>query len=93
MNVSMPAEIRDLVTQGAISTAALERRSLDDSSWILRAVCEKLVREWDSLNLGPQVPDVVRRLSGRSVARAGLGDGLRASAAARTRGEVCASVG
>ena len=97
MNVSMPAEIRHLVTQGAISTAALERHSLDDTSWILRAVCEKLVREWDNLNLGPQVPDVVRRLAGRGVARAGLEgvarDGLRAAAPARTSAEVCASVG
>ena len=98
MNVSMPAEIRHLVTQGAISTAALERRSLDDSSWILRAVCEKLVREWDSLSLGQPVPDAVRRLAGRGLARAaqenaGPVDGLLGGVP-RPRGvEVCAGVG
>jgi hypothetical protein len=98
MNVSMPAEIRHLVTQGAISTAALERRSLDDSSWILRAVCEKLVREWDSLSLGQPVPDAVRRLAERGLARttqenAGHIDGLLGSALTARDEEVCTSVG
>jgi hypothetical protein len=98
MNVSMPAEIRHLVTQGAISTAALERRSLDDSSWILRAVCEKLAREWDSLNLSQPVPDVVRRRAGRGLSLAalesgGVLDGPRAGRPARAGVEVCASVG
>jgi hypothetical protein len=98
MNVSMPAEIRHLVTQGAISTAAMERRSLDDSSWILRAVCEKLVREWDSLNLGQPVPDVVRRRAGRGLSRValeggGVLDGPRAGQTARAGAEGCACVG
>lgn len=65
MNVSMPPEIRHLVHQGAISTAALERESVDDSAWIVRAVAEKLVREWDSLHMGVGVPDVVRDLASR----------------------------
>lgn len=70
MNVSMPAEIRRLVKEGAISTAALERESLDDSAWIVRAVCEKLAREWDSLGLREPVPDLVLDLGGRSLAGA-----------------------
>jgi hypothetical protein len=76
MNVSMPAEIRRLVKEGAISTAALERESLDDSAWIVRAVCEKLAREWDSLGLREPVPELVLELGGRSLAGAapaGLG--------------------
>jgi hypothetical protein len=73
MNVSMPAEIRRLVKEGAISTAALERESLDDSSWIVRAVCEKLAREWESLGLREPVPDVVLDLGGRSLAAVSAG--------------------
>lgn len=65
MNVSMPPEIRQLIKQGAISTAALERESVDDSAWIVRAVCEKLVREWDSLHLGVGVPELVHDLASR----------------------------
>ena len=65
MNVSMPPEIRQLIKQGAISTAALERESVDDSAWIVRAVCEKLVREWDSLHLGVGVPETVHDLASR----------------------------
>ena len=65
MNVSMPPEIRQLIKQGAISTAALERESVDDSGWIVRAVCEKLVREWDSLHLGVGVPELVSALGSR----------------------------
>lgn len=65
MNVSMPPEIRQLVKQGAISTAALERESVDDSAWIVRAVCEKLIREWDSLELGGPVPELVRELASK----------------------------
>lgn len=63
----MPAEIRQLVKQAAISTAALQRDSLDDSAWIVRAVCEKLSREWDLLDLGRPLPDVVRALSGHGL--------------------------
>jgi hypothetical protein len=51
MNVSMPSEVRHLVKQAAISTAALERNGVDDSAWIVRAVCEKLQREWEVLGL------------------------------------------
>jgi hypothetical protein len=67
MNVSMPPEIRQLVRQGAISTAALERQSLDDSAWIVRAVCEKLAREWSRLDVGGPMPDIVRHLGSRQV--------------------------
>lgn len=63
MNVSMPAEIRHLVKQGAISTAALERDTLDDSAWIVRAVCEKLLREWELLEFHAPVPEMVRALA------------------------------
>ena len=73
MNVSMPAEIRRLIKEGAISTAALERESLDDSAWIVRAVCEKLAREWDSLGLREPVPDVVLDLGGRALAAPSAG--------------------
>lgn len=73
MNVSMPAEIRRLIKEGAISTAALERESLDDSAWIVRAVCEKLAREWDSLGLREPVPELVLDLGGRSLAAAPAG--------------------
>jgi hypothetical protein len=69
MNVSMPSEIRQLVKQGAISTAALERESIDDSAWIVRAVCEKLLREWDSLGLGEPVPELVRELASQRTPR------------------------
>lgn len=69
MNVSMPAEIRQLVKQGAISTAALERDTLDDSAWIVRAVCEKLVREWDQLDLAGPMPELVRLLGSRPLRR------------------------
>ena len=61
----MPLEIRQLVRQGAISTAALERESLDDSAWIVRAVCEKLAREWSRLDVGGPMPDIVRHLGSR----------------------------
>jgi hypothetical protein len=67
MNVSMPAEIRHLVKQGAISTAALERETLDDSAWIVRAVCEKLVREWDVLDFQAPMPELVRALAANSL--------------------------
>ena len=80
MNVSMPPEIRQLVRQGAISTAALERESVDNSEWIVRAVCEKLVREWDSLHFGAPVPDVVRELASRPAAAARAEFGVRAVA-------------
>lgn len=80
MNVSIPPEIRHLVKQGAISTAALERESVDDSAWIVRAVCEKLVRKWDSLHLGAPVPDLVRDLASRPAAAARAEFGARAVA-------------
>jgi len=66
MNVSMPQEVRGLVRQAAISTAAMERESVDDSAWIVRAICEKLQREWDCLGLGQPLPEPVRRLASRS---------------------------
>jgi hypothetical protein len=65
MNVSMPQEVRGLVRQAAISTAAMERESVDDSAWIVRAICEKLQREWDSLGLGQQPPESVQRIATR----------------------------
>jgi hypothetical protein len=67
MNVSMPAEIRHLVKQGAISTAALERETLDDSAWVVRAICEKLAREWDVLEFRAPVPELVRALAASSL--------------------------
>lgn len=83
MNLSMPAEIRHLVRQAAISTAALERESVDDSTWVVRAVSEKLVREWDSLDLGEPVPELVRGLARYGLApaasRPALGFDVRAS--------------
>jgi hypothetical protein len=79
MNVSMPAEIRHLVKQGAISTAALERETLDDSAWIVRAVCEKLAREWDVLEFRAPVPDLVLALAANSLAvEAGICEGAAA---------------
>lgn len=66
MNVSMPQEVRGLVRQAAISTAAMERESVDDSAWIVRAIAEKLQREWDCLSLGEPLPEAVRRLASRS---------------------------
>jgi hypothetical protein len=72
MNVSMPAEIRELVKQAAISTAARQRDSLDDSAWIVRAVCEKLSREWDCLDLGRPLPELVRVLSGHGLSAAAV---------------------
>ncbi len=72
MNVSMPAEIRRLVKQGAISTAALERDTLDDSAWIVRAVCEKLVREWRVLELPEPIPDWVRALAENALGRSNV---------------------
>jgi hypothetical protein len=65
MNVSMPQDVRGLVRQAAISTAAMERESVDDSAWIVRAICEKLLREWECLGLGQPIPDGVRRLAVR----------------------------
>lgn len=62
MNVSMPREVRGLVRQAAISAAALERANVDDSAWIVRAICEKLGREWDGLGLDEALPESVRRL-------------------------------
>jgi hypothetical protein len=70
MNLSMPAEIRHLVKQAAISTAALERDSVDDSAWVVRAVSEKLVREWECLDLGEPVPELVRVLARHGLAPA-----------------------
>lgn len=64
MNVSMPAAIRRLVKQGAISTAALERDSVDASAYVIRAICEKLVREWAVLEFPEPIPDEVRELAG-----------------------------
>jgi hypothetical protein len=76
MNLSMPAEIRHLVKQAAISTAALERESVDDSAWVVRAVSEKLLREWDRLGLGEPVPELVRVLARYGLApAAGRGTG------------------
>ncbi len=72
MNVSMPREVRGLVRQAAISTAAMEREVVDDSSWIVRAICEKLHREWESLNLGHPVPEAVHRVALRTPRRSGL---------------------
>lgn len=74
MNVSIPPEVRQWVKQAAISTAALERESVDDSAWIVRAVCEKLHREWEALGLGPAIPGQVRDLArfGRPEAAGGL---------------------
>jgi hypothetical protein len=69
MNVSIPRELRELVRQAAISTAAVERRSVDDSAWIVRAVAEKLLREWDRLGLGAAVPETVRRLAATALPR------------------------
>ena len=66
MNVSMPQEVRGLVRQAAISTAAMERESVDDSEWIVRAICEKLQREWESMDVGHPLPELVRRLGARS---------------------------
>jgi hypothetical protein len=63
MNVSMPPEIRRLVRQGAISTAAVERTGIDDSSWVVRAIAEKLVREWDHLGVPEPLPDGVQHLA------------------------------
>ena len=65
MNVSMPQDVRGLVRQAAISTAAMERESVDDSAWIVRAICEKLQREWESLGLGHPMPESIRRLASR----------------------------
>jgi len=65
MNVSMPQEVRGLVRQAAISTAAVERESVDDSAWIVRAIAEKLQREWECLGLGQPMPEAVRRLASR----------------------------
>lgn len=65
MNVSMPQEVRGLVRQAAISTAAVERESVDDSAWIVRAICEKLQREWECLGLSQPMPEAVRRLASR----------------------------
>ena len=65
MNVSMPRDVRGLVRQAAISTAAMERESVDDSAWIVRAICEKLQREWEFLGLGQPMPEAVRRLASR----------------------------
>jgi hypothetical protein len=65
MNVSMPREVRGLVRQAAISTAAVEREGVDDSAWIVRAICEKLQRDWESLGLGQPMPEAVRRLASR----------------------------
>lgn len=66
MNVSMPQDVRGLVRQAAISTAAMERASVDDSAWIVRAICEKLQREWECLGLGQQLPESVQRIASRS---------------------------
>lgn len=63
MNVSMPPEIRRLVRQGAISTAAVERTGIDDSRWVVRAIAEKLVREWDHLGVPEPLPDAVQHLA------------------------------
>jgi hypothetical protein len=87
MNVSMPVEIRHLVKQAAISTAAHQRDSLDDSAWVVRAVCEKLQREWECLGIGRPLPDLVRELSSHTLASArmegvGLFEAARAVAAA-----------
>lgn len=76
MNLSMPAEIRRLVRQAAISTAAIERKSVDDSAWIVRAVSEKLMREWETLALG-EVPDLVRALGRPVPAPAGVRAAIR----------------
>lgn len=65
MNVSMPQDVRGLVRQAAISTAAMERESVDDSAWIVRAICEKLQREWECLGLGDPMPDAVHRHASR----------------------------
>jgi hypothetical protein len=65
MNVSMPQEVRGLVRQAAISTAAMERESVDDSAWIVRAICEKLQREWEALGLDQQLPESVQRIATR----------------------------
>lgn len=77
MNVSMPVEVRRLVTQAAISTAARERRGVDDSAWVVRAVLEKLEREGRALGLGEAVSDAVR-----SLARGGAAAGRAARDAA-----------
>ena len=62
----------------AVDTSSTE--SVDDSAWIVRAVCEKLVREWDSLHLGAPVPDLVRELASRPAASARAESGARAVA-------------
>jgi hypothetical protein len=80
MNLSIPTDIRRLVTQAALSTAAAERAGLDDSAWIVRAVCEKLQREWQSLGTGRPMPELVRALSRRGLA--GTAEPVAGSAAA-----------
>jgi hypothetical protein len=67
MSLSMPPEIRRLVRQAAISTAAYQRDKLDDSAWVVRAVCEKLQREWESLGIGGPLPGGVEALSSRGL--------------------------
>lgn len=58
-----------MVTEAALTTAADERAALDDSAWIVRAVCEKLQREWERVGTGRPVPDLVRVRARHGMAR------------------------
>lgn len=78
MNVSIPTDVRDAVRQAARSTAARERAPVDASAWIVRALAEKLAREWDALALPGPRPEAVLREA--RVQSAGRGE------EARTRG-------
>lgn len=69
MNVSIPTDVREAVRQAARSTAARERAPVDASAWIVRALTEKLAREWDALGLPGPPPEAVLRAD--PVARAG----------------------
>lgn len=91
MNVSMPAVIRGLVKQGAISTAALERDSVDASAWVIRAICEKLVREWAVLEFPEPIPDEVRALAA-SAHGFGERSGPEPGPSFRVRGSAVAAV-
>lgn len=71
----MPSEVRHLVKLAAISTAALERNGVDDSAWIVRAVCEKLQREWEVLGLDEELRELATSFAGNGLEGRGWASG------------------